>query len=55
MVKRQSSMSKKRLLGLLVITVLLFGLAGVVQAQSKTYIWDRLDVDITVLDNSNWV
>jgi len=53
MVKRQSSMSKKRLLGLLVITVLLFGLAGVVQAQSKTYIWDRLDVDITVLDNSN--
>jgi len=45
-------MKKEKLLGLLVITALFLGLAGVVQAQGKTYIWDRLDVDITVLENS---
>lgn len=46
-------MKKDRFLSLLVITALFLGLAGVVQAQDKTYIWDRLDVDITVLDNSD--
>ncbi len=53
MAERQGSMKKNRLLGLLIITALFLGLAGAVQAQDKTYIWDRLDVDITVLDNSD--
>ena len=46
-------MRKEKLLGLLVIAALFLGLAGIVQGQSKTYIWDRLDVDITVLVNSD--
>jgi len=46
-------MRKEKLLGLFVITALFLGLAGVVQAQDKTYVWDRLDVDITVLENSD--
>ena len=46
-------MKTERLVVLLVITALFLGLTGIVQAQTKTYIWDRLDVDITVLENSD--
>jgi hypothetical protein len=46
-------MRRERLLVLLIITALFLSLAGVVQAQNKTYIWDRLDVDVTVLENSD--
>ena len=46
-------MRTERVLTLLVITALALGLAGVVQAQDKTYVWDRLDVDITVLNDSD--
>jgi len=48
-----SPKEKEGLLSLVIIMALSLGLAGVVQAQSKTYIWDRLDVDITVLENSD--
>jgi len=46
-------MKKERFLALIIITALFLSLAGIVQAQSKTYTWDRLDVDITVLENSD--
>ena len=48
-----SPKEKERLLSLVIIMALSLGLAGVVQAQSKTYIWDRLDMDIAVLENSD--
>ncbi|HIC93813.1 MAG TPA: DUF2207 domain-containing protein, partial [Anaerolineae bacterium] len=47
------TMIKNKLLGLLIVVVLFFGLAGLAQAQSKTFYWKRLDVDITVLPNSD--